>query len=139
MFFSCEIAYIVDELKNRKRLRQFLNIEEIPDADEIYRFLSELDPDQFMEMALKILNSICGGRDPNRTTIIIDSTDVSCRHKLVQEYYKKSDLENRDFKWGFSSSKGHYLGFKLILAIEYPSLPLGFSPVSGSPNDSKLF
>ncbi len=57
MFFSCEVTYIVDELKNRKRLRQFLNMEEIPDADEIYRFLSEFDSDQFMEMALKILNS----------------------------------------------------------------------------------
>ncbi len=60
MFFSCETAYVIDELKNRKQLRQFLNVEEIPDADETYRFISELAPDQFMEMALKILNSIRG-------------------------------------------------------------------------------
>ena len=140
MFFSCEIAYIVDELKNRKRLRQFLNIEEILDADEIYRFLSEFDPDQFMEMTLKILNSICGGRDRKRTTIIIDSTDVCVDINWFRNTYKKSDLENRDFKWAYSSSKGHYLGFKLILAIDYPSLkPLGFLLYSGSPNDSKLF
>ena len=33
---------MVNELKNRKRLRQFLDIVEIPDADEIYRFVSEL-------------------------------------------------------------------------------------------------
>ncbi len=140
MFFSCEIAYIVDELKNRKRLRQFLNIEEIPDAHEIYRFLSEFDPDQFMEMALKILNSICGGRGRRRTTIIIDSTDVCVDINWFRNIYKKSDLENRDFKWAFSASKGHYLGFKLILAIEYPSLkPLAFLLYPGSPNDSTLF
>lgn len=140
MFFSCEVAYIVDELKNRKRLRQFLNIKEIPDADEIYRFLSEFDPDQFMEMALKILNSICGGRGQRKTTIIIDSTDVCVDINWFRNTYKKSDLENRDFKWAFSSSKGHYLGFKLILAIEYPSLkPLGFLLYPGSPNDSTLF
>lgn len=140
MFFSCEVAYIVDELKNRKRLRQFLNIEEIPDAHEIYRFLSEFDPDQFMEMALKILNSICGGRSRGKTTIIIDSTDVCVDINWFRNTYKKSDLENRDFKWAYSSSKGHYLGFKLILAIEYPSLkPLGFLLYPGSPNDSTLF
>lgn len=140
MFFSCEVAYIVDELKNRKQLRQFLNIEEIPDADEIYRFLSEFDPDQFMEMTLKILNSICKGRGRRRTTIIIDSTDVCVDINWFRNTYKKSDLEDRDFKWAFSSSKGHYLGFKLILAIDYPSLkPLGFLLYSGSPNDSTLF
>jgi len=37
----------VDELKNRKRLRQFLGIEEVPEASEIYRFLSKFAPDQF--------------------------------------------------------------------------------------------
>ena len=131
MFFSSEIAYIVDELKNRKRLRQFLTIDEIPEANEIYRFLSEFDPDQFVEMTLKILNSICSGRNRGKTTIITDSTDVCVDINWFRNTYRKSDLENRDFKWAFSSSKGHYLGFKLILAIEYPSLkPLGFLLVS---------
>ncbi len=141
MFFSCEIAYIVRELKNRKRLRQFLNIEEIPDAGEVYRFLSELESAQFVEMTLKILNSICGVRIcRGKTTIIIDSTDVSVDINWFRNTYKKTDLEHRDFKWAFSSSKGHYLGFKLLLAIEHPSLkPLAFLLYPGSPNDSKLF
>lgn len=140
MFFSCDIAYIVNELKNRKRLRQFLMIDEIPEANEIYRFLSEFDPDQFVEMTLKILNSICSGRNRGKTTIITDSTDVCVDINWFRNTYKKSELENRDFKWAYSSSKGHYLGFKLILAIEYPSLkPLGFLLYPGSPNDSKLF
>ncbi len=140
MFFSCDIAYIVKELKNRKQLRQFLDIEEVPDADEVYRFLSELDPNQFIEMTLKILNSICGGRGRGKTTILIDSTDVSVDINWFRNTYKKSDLEYRDFKWAFSSSKGHYLGFKLVLAIEHPSLkPLAFLLYPGSPNDSKLF
>jgi len=33
-------------------------IDKIPEANEIYRFLSEFDLDQFVEMTLKILNSI---------------------------------------------------------------------------------
>jgi hypothetical protein len=115
-------------------------VEEIPDADEVYRFLSELAPDQFIEMSLKILNSICRGRGRGRTMIIADSTDVSVDINWFRKTYKKSDLENRDFKWAFSASKGYYLGFKLILAIEHSSLkPLAFLLYQGSPNDSTLF
>lgn len=90
--------------------------------------------------SLKILNSICRVRYRKKATIIIDTTDVCVDINWFRNNYKKSDLENRDFEWAFSSSKGHYLGFKLILAIYHPSLkPLGFFLYPGSPNDSKLF
>ena len=53
---------------------------------------------------------------------------------------KKSDLEGKEFAWGYSPSKGHYIGYKLTLAIEYPSLkPVAFILHLGSPNDAKLF
>ena len=93
-----------------------------------------------MEMTLKILNSICKRRAQTKTTILIDSTDVCVDINWFRNTYRKSNLENRNFEWAFSSSKGHYLGFKLILAIIYPSLkPLGFLLYPGSPNDSTLF
>ena len=46
----------------------------------------------------------------------------------------------RLFRGRSTCAHSHTLGFKLILALEYPSLkPLGFLIYSGSPNDSKLF
>jgi hypothetical protein len=36
-------------------------------------------------------------------------------------------LEDRDFKWGYSTHRGYFIGMKLRLALEYPSLkPLAF-------------
>ena len=41
--------------------------------------------------------------------------------------YKREDLKDKDYKWAYSMSKGYYIGMKLVLAIEYPSLkPLAF-------------
>ena len=60
--------------------------------------------------------------------------------ELVQEKDKKADLEEKEFKWGYSSSKGYYIGYKLTMVIEYPSLmPVSFLLHQGSPGDAKLY
>ncbi|MCD6214697.1 MAG: transposase, partial [Candidatus Desulfofervidus sp.] len=52
----------------------------------------------------------------------------------------KADLEGKEFKWGYSSSKGYYIGYKLTLVIEYPSLrPVAFLLHQGSPSDAKIY
>jgi hypothetical protein len=53
---------------------------------------------------------------------------------------KKADLEDREFKWGYSPSKGYYIGYKLTLIIDRRNRkPLLFLIHEGSPNDAKLF
>ncbi|RJS79232.1 hypothetical protein CW713_08675 [Methanophagales archaeon] len=52
----------------------------------------------------------------------------------------KADLEEKEFKWGYSSSKGYYIGYKLTMVIEYPSLmPVAFLLHQRSPGDAKLY
>ena len=52
----------------------------------------------------------------------------------------KKSLENRPFKWGYSSSKSFYIGYKLTLAIDYKTRkPLAFLIHEGSPHDSKIY
>ena len=58
----------------------------------------------------------------------------------VKKKIKKADLEEKEFKWGYSSSKGYYIGYKLTLVIEYPSLmPVAFLLHQGSPGDAKIY
>jgi hypothetical protein len=46
----------------------------------------------------------------------------------------------RDYGWGYSPVHGHYIGYKLTLAIDYPSLkPLAILLHRGSPHDAPLF
>ena len=50
------------------------------------------------------------------------------------------ESKDKDYKWAYSRSKGYYIGMKLVLALEYPSLkPLAFLVFPGGPSDSKIF
>ena len=45
-----------------------------------------------------------------------------------------------NLKWSYSSSKGHYIGFKTTFILDYDSLtPVTILLHSAAPNDSKLF
>jgi len=79
MFFSVDISYVVKQrakLNRRIKLRRFAKVGEIPEAKEIYRFLSRFSEEQFVEFVLGVLSSICAKRGRNRV-LIVDSTDVS--------------------------------------------------------------
>jgi hypothetical protein len=138
LFFSEDISYVVSELKKRKKTREFLQIDYVPDAGYIYRFLSRFTENQFFQMVFGYLNSLCKKRS-SQETLIIDSTDVQVDLNWFRKNIKKKDLEDKDYAWAFSSSKGYYIGCKATLVVEYPHLrPVYFCMHRGSPNDAKM-
>ncbi len=140
MFFSLEISYVVSELKHRKELRRFLNIEAVLDYMYVCRFLSMLTPESFISLVLRLLNLQCGKRGRRRAWLIVDSTDLQLDINWFRRRIRKTDLEDREFKWGYSPSKGYYIGYKLTMVVDKCKLkPLAFLIREGSPNDSKLF
>jgi|Deesub1362A_J573_1020465.scaffolds.fasta_scaffold01975_4 hypothetical protein len=72
MFFSVDISYVVSELRTRKDLRRFINIEEVLDSRYIYRFLSRFTPEAFAGLVLRLLNLQCGKRGKKRAWLIVD-------------------------------------------------------------------
>jgi hypothetical protein len=139
MYFSQDIAYVVRELEGRKELRNFASIPTVPGTKAVYSFLSRFTAEQFVDMVLKVLNSICKKQARNKT-VIADCTDIALDLNWFKRRIKKADLEDREFRWGYSPSKGYYIGMKLVLAISYPSLkPLGFLVYEGSPGDARIY
>jgi len=139
LFFSEDISYVVSELKKREELRTFLQIDYVPNAAYVSRFLGRFTEKQFLQMVLGYLNSLCKKRS-SQTTLIIDSTDIQIDLNWFRRTIKKKDLENRDFAWGYSSTKGFYIGYKATLVVEYPLLrPVYICLHRGSPNDAKIF
>jgi len=139
IFFSVDISYVISELLKRAELRRFAKLVEIPEAKDIYRFLARFDEKQFIGLVLGVLGSICVKRGRNRV-LIVDSTDVSLDLNWFRKKITKADLEGKEFKWGYSPSKGYYVGYKLTLVIEYPSLrPVAFLLHQGSPGDAKIY
>jgi hypothetical protein len=127
MYFCLEISYIVRELEDKKKLRKFMRITSVPSEDEVYSIMSSFDPDQFINFVIGLLNNVCSRRKRGLSQIIIDSTDINLDLNWFKRKISKKMLENRDFKWGYSTHRGYFIGMKLSLALEYPSLkPLAF-------------
>ncbi len=141
MFFVVDCTYVVEELRKRKALRIYAHIVEVPTPDEIYRFMNRLDEDRFVVLISGILNSVCSPSYRRRSrTILIDSTAITLDLNWFKRPYTKSYLMTRDYAWGYSKVHGHYIGYKLTLAIDYPPLkPLAILLHRGSPHDSPLF
>ena len=139
MFFSTKISHVVEELKRREDLREFLRIkeEEVPKESYVYAFLSRFDLKSFISMILRILNSITKKRQRN-TKLIVDCTDVSVDINWFRKC-KQKDLKGKDYRWGYSA-KGLFVGMKLTLVLEHPSLkPLLFLLHPANSHEAKIF
>jgi hypothetical protein len=103
--------------------------------------VSRFNEDQFVLGVSAILNS---HRSPlNRCksgTIPVDSTAITLDLNGFRRTFTKTQIRSRDFDWGYSHVHADYLGDKLTLAVDYPSLkPLAILLHCGSPHDSPLF
>jgi hypothetical protein len=132
---------VVQEMRARKTLRRFMGIQDVASADPVYRFFSKCDETQFISVISGILNSSCTRRRKRRnTTFLIDATAITLDLNWFRRTFSKKQLEKREFKWGYSPSHGHYIGYKLTLVIEHPSLqPVCMLLHPGSPHDSVLY
>ena len=126
VFYSAEISYVVEELKRRRELRCFAHVGELPETLQIYRFLSRCTEELFMGFVSDALNAICTKRGRSGA-FVVDLTDLSLDLNWFRGRISKADLIEREYDWGYSPTKGYYIGYKLTLAIEYPSLkPVAF-------------
>ena len=104
-----------------------MRIRSVPSEDEVYSIMSSFDPDKFINFVIGLLNNVCSRRKRGLSQIIIDSTDINLDFNWFKRKISKKMLKDRDFKWGHSKHRGYFIGMKLSLALEYPSLkPLAF-------------
>lgn len=127
MFYSCEISYVVGEIEERESLRYFLKISSVPTENEVYGILSKYEPKEFAYFICDLLNDVCPKIKSGSRGIIIDSTDIDLNFNWHSKKITKESLENKEYKWGHSTHRGFFIGMKLTLALEYPTLkPLVF-------------
>ena len=75
-----------------------------------------------------------------KKTFIVDATPIDLDFNFNRRRQSKEKLAKMNLKWSYSSSKGHYIGFKATFVLDYDSLtPVAILLHSGAPNDSKLF
>jgi hypothetical protein len=139
-YFDLEVSYVHSEVENREKLRKFLNIDHPLTLKQVREVYSRHNEQKYLEMALKTLNKLQFKKIRGIKKILIDSTALIIDLKFNGKYISRQTCLDKDYKRGFSTSKGHYAGFQMTLALEYETLrPLAILIHPGSPNDSKIF
>ena len=139
-YFDLKVPHVHSEVKNREKLRKFLNINNPLTLKQVREVYSRKNEQKYLEMALKTLNKLELKKIRGIKTVLIDSTPLLIDLKFNGKFISKQTCLDKDYKRGFSTSKGHYAGFQMTLTIEYETLrPLAILIHSGSPNDAKIF
>ena len=141
MYFDYTVSDVVNELNRSSKLRKFAGFsKEIPTAEQIYEYMSRYSAEQYC----KIVNStLMGFNKENRGTynrFIADATPSACDFNNDKHFIPKEHLEKLNLKWGFSTTKGHFIGFKVTVVLNEKTMtPVSILIHSGAPNDSKIF
>lgn len=139
-YFDLEVSHVYFEVKNRGKLRKFLNINNLLSLKQVREVYSRNNEQKYLEIALKTLNKLEFKKIRGVKTVLIDSTPLLIDLKFNGKFLSKQTCLDKDYKRGFSTSKGHYAGFQMTLAVEYETLrPLAILIHPGSPNDAKIF
>ena len=135
IFFELDISYAVNEVNKRYELRKFLRVEDEVKLKSVYSFMSEFESEQFINFIFSILNVNSKKRRNKPSLLILDWTDIS----LDLNPFRKRDLKNKPYKWGYST-KGFFLGMKMMILIDYKTLtPLFFHVYPANVHESRIY
>ena len=141
MYFDYTVSNVVNELNRSSKLRKFAGFtKEIPTAEQIYEYMSRYSAEQYC----KIVNAtLMRFNKQNRGTynrFIADATPSACDFNNDKHFIPKEHLEKLNLKWGFSTTKGHFIGFKVTVVLNEKTMaPVSILIHPGAPNDSKIF
>lgn len=131
MFYGIDIKYVVNELNNSEQLKKAFKFGSTLNYLELSEVFSSFDEFQVLKFVLKHLNKEFKKNTRGKRKTIIDSTDIRFRINLDKKFYDDRILEEKGYKFGFSSSKGKFIGGKLIITIDYDAyqpLTILFTP-----------
>lgn len=140
IMFNYELSFVIDELNNNSRLRKFCGIKQVPTVKSIETRFSRFNLEQYVNIMNKLIKTNFKRKNNRKMTFIVDATPVDVDYNTDRKHRTRKYLENKDYDWAYSSSKGYYIGYKVTIVLEKESLtPVLILIHSGSPHDSKLF
>ena len=141
MFFDYTVSDVVNELNRSIKLRKFAGFsDEIPTAEQIYEYMSRYSAKQYCQIVNTALMRINKQNRRTYNRFIADATPSACDFNNDKHFIPKEHLEKLNLKWSFSTTKGHYVGFKVTVVLNEKTMaPVSILIHSGAPNDSKIF
>ena len=141
MYFDYTISNVVKELNRSRKLRKFMGFSnEIPETEQIYEYMSRYSAKQYCNIVNSTLMRFNKQNRGTYNRFIADATPSACDFNNDKHFIPKEHLEKLKLKWSFSTTKGHYIGFKVTVVLNEKTMaPVSILIHSGAPNDSKIF
>ena len=141
MYFDYTVSNVVNELNRSSKLRKFAGFtKEIPTAEQIYEYMSRYSAEQYCKIVNATLMKFNKQNRGTYNRFIADATPSACDFNNDKHFIPKEHLEKLNLKWGFSTTKGHFIGFKVTVVLNEKTMaPVSILIHSGAPNDSKIF
>ena len=141
LYFDYPVSKVVDELNRDNRLKKFLNIDgDVPEISKVYEYISRYSSDKFVKIVNSLLKTFNKKNKNPYNKYIVDGTGVECDINHVKEYISPEKLEKLKLKWGYSTTKKHFIGFKVTVILDEKTLhPVSILIHPGAPHDSKIF
>ena len=140
IFFNYRISDVVNELNRSSKLRKFAGISEVPHESQVYEYLSRYNPEIYCNIVNSILRKFFKPRKTRKDVYITDATPVECDINILRKYISPNHLKKLRLKFGYSNSKGYFIGYKVTVVLEKNTrTPVSILIHPGAPNDSKIF
>ncbi len=140
LFFNYEVSRVIDELNNKEELRNFARIYDVPTEQQVSEYFSRFEPSNFFEFINSSLRTYFKPHVGEIDEYIVDATPVECDINVIKQFITEEHLKNLGLKWGYSTTKKHFIGFKVSVVLEKTKLvPVAIFIHSGAPNDAKIF
>ena len=86
-----------------------------------------------------ILNNLRNDYNRGVRSFIVDATPGDLNINFGSKKISKESLKDKDYKWGWGTAIGYYIGYKVTVVLEYRTkMPVYFMIESSSPNDTKI-
>ena len=118
LFYNYPISRVIDELNTKKELRNFTGIIDVPTENQVSEYFSRFNIFNFFQFCNSTLSTFY---KPHKTKIdeyIVDATPVACDINVIKQFIKDKQLKKLGLKWGYSTTKKHFIGFKVTVVLE---------------------
>jgi len=140
IFYQIERSYVVNELNKNEELRNAFGIYEEINLVEMNKRLSLLDEENVRKYVIRTFNQRFPSPKKKVRTILIDTSPIPLDINTDRKFYSDEELEEKGFPKGFSSSKKFYVGYKLVLCLDFETRqPLYMSIEKGAAHDVNFF
>ena len=140
LFFNYPISKVIDELNNKEELRNFAGISDVPTERQVSEYFSRFDICKFFKFSNSILSTLFKPHKTINDEYIVDATPVACDINVIKQFIKDKKLKKLGLKWGYSTTKKHFIGFKVTVVLEKNTLtPVSIFIHPGAPSDARIF